>query len=240
MLEAMDLFFERAIRSVADRQFVSEVVRNCPACQEGNMVLRKKPDGKFMVGCLNFPRCRNAIWLPNTLLEASVATEFCTRCGPENVHRIHFKFKQGEIPPQYSSEFTGCVGGCDAILKELMEISEIGIRGPSGGSQAGNRGGNIGQHNTTLDMRGTSRQDCRRSSTHNPTSWRGSLQTRPPRSNQAMRGRMNAGRTSTTRRAEVGRQAAFVRATGEAVSNNSCFVCGETSHWANNCPNRNS
>ena len=52
--------------------------------------------------------------------------------------------------------------------------------------------------------------------------------SRGGRANKRGRGRQNT----------VGR-GAFVRATGETSINGSCFVCGETSHWANNCPNRN-
>ncbi|KAI5070985.1 hypothetical protein GOP47_0013236 [Adiantum capillus-veneris] len=296
MFEAMEFFFERSNRPVAEQQFVAEVVRNCSACNNANMVLRKKPDGKFMVGCLNFPQCRNAVWLPNALLEASVSAEICSRCGPGTVYRINFKFKQGEIPPQYSTEYIGCVGGCDPVLKELIEICGTGTRSQPGGRQAGNRGPSNAQTNSRSDPRGVPHPDqhpapnlsdavmchCQqvcslltaqtesnrgrrfyRCSSNScdfflweiPTSSHASavdnfptntgragqeqrrinMQPRAGRNGQASRGRTRAGRRET--RAENG--GAFVRATGEAISPNSCFVCGETSHWANSCPNRN-
>lgn len=292
LIEAMELFFERSNRLIGDQQFVGEVVCACPACQEANMVLKRKPDGKFMVGCLKFPDCRNVVWLPNALVEASVLAEACTTCGPGTVYRIHFKFQQGQIPPQYSTEYTGCIGGCDVILKELAEICGTGSWGLLGGGQRGNRGLNNGQSNLRQGERRTSHQD-RRSATHqaevvmchcqeicslltaqtennrgrrffrcpsnncdfflwepptntsdNPPNTssssgyaqrRGNLQTRAPRNNHT-----RGGRASRGRRTGAGIEGAFVRATGETLVDGSCFVCGEISHWANNCPNRNS
>ena len=65
--------------------------------------------------------------------------------------------------------------------------------------------------------------------------------TRTTTLNRGVTGSSRAGRANKRGRGRqntVGR-GAFVRATGETSINGSCFVCGETSHWANNCPNRN-
>ncbi|KAK3036186.1 hypothetical protein RJ639_030256 [Escallonia herrerae] len=83
LLEAMSVFFDRSNRSGGYEQAtVGDVVRLCGLCQEADMVLRKKPDGNFMVGCLNYPQCRNAIWLPGSILEASITTNVCNACTP--------------------------------------------------------------------------------------------------------------------------------------------------------------
>ncbi|WMV29067.1 hypothetical protein MTR67_022452 [Solanum verrucosum] len=57
LLEAMAIFFERSNRSSGgEQQAVGDVVRRCGLCLESDMVLRQKPDGNFMVGCLGYPQ----------------------------------------------------------------------------------------------------------------------------------------------------------------------------------------
>ncbi|KAF5960284.1 hypothetical protein HYC85_001493 [Camellia sinensis] len=58
LFEAMGIFFERCnSRSGADEQHaVGDAVRRCGVCQESDMVLKRKPDGNFMVGCLGYPQ----------------------------------------------------------------------------------------------------------------------------------------------------------------------------------------
>ncbi|KAK7319115.1 hypothetical protein RJT34_03828 [Clitoria ternatea] len=136
LLEAMAIFFERSNRSGSDELHATgEVVRRCGLCQESDMVLRKNRDGHFMVGCLGFPQCRNAVWLPGSVSEAVVTTNICNFCTPGPVYLIQFKFRQLEIPPNYSANHLGCIGGCDQILTELTEICGTGSR-----MQARNRG----------------------------------------------------------------------------------------------------
>ncbi|MCD7472323.1 DNA topoisomerase 3-alpha [Datura stramonium] len=57
LFEAMAIFFERSNQSSGgEQQAVGDVVRRCGLCLESDMVLRKKPDGNFMVGCLGYPQ----------------------------------------------------------------------------------------------------------------------------------------------------------------------------------------
>ncbi|XP_059656323.1 DNA topoisomerase 3-alpha [Cornus florida] len=129
LFEAMAIFFERSNRSGGDDQHaVGDVIRRCGLCQESDMVLRRKPDGNFMVGCLGYPQCRNVVWLPGSLSEASVTTNVCNTCTPGPVFKIQFKFRRLEIPPNYSADYLGCIGGCDEILKQLVEICGTGSR----------------------------------------------------------------------------------------------------------------
>ncbi|XP_075081423.1 DNA topoisomerase 3-alpha isoform X4 [Nicotiana tabacum] len=108
LFEAMAIFFERSNRSSGgEQQVVGDVVRRCGLCLESDMVLRQKPDGNFMVGCLGYPQCRNVVWLPGSLSEASVTENTCTSCGP------------------------GCIGGCDDILRQLVGICGTGSRSSS-------------------------------------------------------------------------------------------------------------
>lgn len=132
LLEAMAIFFERSGRSGNDElHAMGEVVRQCGLCQESDMVLRKNRDGNFMVGCLGYPQCRNAVWLPGSLSEAVVTTNTCNICSPGPVYLIQFKFRQLEIPPNYSVNHLGCIGGCDEILSQLTEICGRGSRMPA-------------------------------------------------------------------------------------------------------------
>ncbi|XP_027772737.1 DNA topoisomerase 3-alpha isoform X3 [Solanum pennellii] len=108
LLEAMAIFFERSNRSSSgEQQAVGAVVRRCGLCLESDMVLRQKPDGNFMVGCLGYPQCRNVVWLPGSVSEASVTENTCITCSPGPVFKIQFKFRQQEIPPDYSVQHLG-------------------------------------------------------------------------------------------------------------------------------------
>ncbi|XAR73131.1 DNA topoisomerase [Bertholletia excelsa] len=129
LFEAMSIFFERCSRSVANEQnAVGDVVRQCGVCHESDMVLKRKPDGNFMVGCLGFPQCRNVVWLPGSIAEAAVTSNICSSCTPGPVFLIQFKFRRLEIPPNYNVDHLGCVGGCDEILQQLIEICGTGSR----------------------------------------------------------------------------------------------------------------
>ncbi|KAE9604181.1 putative DNA topoisomerase transcription factor interactor and regulator CCHC(Zn) family [Lupinus albus] len=132
LLEAMGIFFERSNRAGGDELHATgEVVRKCGLCQESDMVLKKNRDGNFMVGCLGFPQCRNAVWLPGSVSEAAVTTNTCNICTPGPVYLIQFKFRQLEIPPNYSVNHLGCIGGCDEVLTQLTEICGRGPRMPA-------------------------------------------------------------------------------------------------------------
>ncbi|KAL8159182.1 hypothetical protein V2J09_000719 [Rumex salicifolius] len=131
LIEAMGVFFERSSRSsVDDQHVVGEVVRQCNLCQQCDMVLKRRPEGNFMVGCLGYPQCRNVVWLPGSLSEAVVTTNICSSCIPGPVYKIQFKFRRMEIPPNYNANHLGCIGGCDNILKQLIETCGTGSRIP--------------------------------------------------------------------------------------------------------------
>ncbi|KAG0492519.1 hypothetical protein HPP92_005917 [Vanilla planifolia] len=72
--------------------------------------------------------CRNVVWLPGAISEANVTGNVCPRCTPGPVFLIQFKFRRLEIPPNYDVDYLGCVGGCDDILRELIEICGTGSR----------------------------------------------------------------------------------------------------------------
>ncbi|KAH7665841.1 DNA topoisomerase III protein [Dioscorea alata] len=152
LLEAMGIFFERSNRSGGDTGNAVEIVRPCGACRESNMALKRNSNGHFMVGCLSYPLCRNVVWLPGAISEAAITSQICPSCSPGPVFLIQFKFRRLEIPPNYDIDHLGCIGGCDATLRELTEICGTGSRNlpgmtaraqrtayPSSDSQSGHR-----------------------------------------------------------------------------------------------------
>ncbi|KAK8951975.1 hypothetical protein KSP39_PZI003183 [Platanthera zijinensis] len=127
LLDAMETFFERSGRS-GDAQNFGVIIRPCGVCHESDMLLKRRPNGDFMVGCQRYPLCRNVVWLPGAISEANVTANICPRCTPGPVFLIQFKFRRLEIPPNYDVDHLGCIGGCDEILKELVEICGTGSR----------------------------------------------------------------------------------------------------------------
>ncbi|XP_008807898.2 DNA topoisomerase 3-alpha isoform X1 [Phoenix dactylifera] len=162
LFEAMELFFERSNRSGADTHNIGETVRPCDSCHESDMVLKRRPSGDFMVGCLRFPLCRNVVWLPGSISEAAVTSEVCPTCAPGPVFLIQFKFRRLEIPPNYDVDHLGCIGGCDVALRELAEICGTGSRNNTGMTARAQRS----TEPPSSTRRGNSRQDscmyCRR------------------------------------------------------------------------------
>ncbi|XP_065876649.1 DNA topoisomerase 3-alpha isoform X1 [Euphorbia lathyris] len=149
LLEAMAVFFERSDRSSGnDHHTAGEIVRPCGLCQESNMVLRRNRDGNFMVGCMAFPQCRNAIWLPGPVLEATLTTNICPYCTPGPVYLIQFKFRQLEIPPGFDVNHLGCIGGCDETLRQLVEICGTGSRAQARGRTPTTTSNNLQQSNS--------------------------------------------------------------------------------------------
>ena len=65
----------------------------CPKCNIANLSLKqKKNQTGYFIGCLNFPDCKNAIWLPDECKEYTVLEESCARCGPQT-KLLKFKFQ---------------------------------------------------------------------------------------------------------------------------------------------------
>ncbi|XP_074320919.1 DNA topoisomerase 3-alpha [Silene latifolia] len=162
LFEAMEVFFDRTNRTGMEEQHALGVARRCGLCQETDMVLKRKPDGNFMVGCLGYPQCRNVVWLPGSISEAAVTSNTCTSCLPGPVFLIQFKFRRSEIPPNYNVDHLGCIGGCDDTLRQLTEICGTGSRNLSGMSaSARGRNSTTSGSNPTSNVRHTACTHCR-------------------------------------------------------------------------------
>ncbi|XP_062914842.1 DNA topoisomerase 3-alpha isoform X1 [Mobula hypostoma] len=100
---------------------ISEPVRKCPQCAR-DMVLKPKKDGGFYLSCTGYPSCRSAVWFPDSVLGVNRDDSICPTCKPHPVHRLKFKFKRGSVPPLVPLEFVGCIGGCDEMLREILDL----------------------------------------------------------------------------------------------------------------------
>ncbi|CAA7404068.1 unnamed protein product [Spirodela intermedia] len=161
LFQAMEIFFERSNRAGDTQQSLTENVCPCKMCQESNMVLRQRPDGNFMVGCIRFPQCRNVVWLPGATSEATVTSNICNTCGPGPVFMIQFKFRRLEIPANYEVNHLGCIGGCDSVLRDLIEICGTGSRNLSSATGRGSR---------TTEPQSSAQRRNSRSESHAPRS----------------------------------------------------------------------
>ncbi|KAG7459995.1 hypothetical protein MATL_G00216550 [Megalops atlanticus] len=112
-------------------------IRKCPQCNR-DMVLKKKKDGvgKFL-SCVGYPGCKSVVWFPDSVLEVSRDESVCPTCQPGPVHMLKFKFKRGSLPPTMPLEFVGCIGGCDEMLREILNLKYL--RGGGGGGGGGRR-----------------------------------------------------------------------------------------------------
>uniref|UniRef100_A0A3B3TBR1 DNA topoisomerase n=1 Tax=Paramormyrops kingsleyae TaxID=1676925 RepID=A0A3B3TBR1_9TELE len=116
-------------------------VRKCPQCSR-DMVLKTRRDGigKYL-SCMGYPSCKSAVWFPDTVLEVSRDDSVCPTCRPHPVHMLKFKFKRGSLPPAMPLEFVGCVGGCDEVLREVLNLKYLHGGGSGGGGGGG--GGDV-------------------------------------------------------------------------------------------------
>ena len=77
--EALAQYLEEAAQTPTEDQ-VADVpvpVRKCPSCGF-DMVLQNKREGnRKYIGCMGFPNCRSAVWLPNIVAEVEVSGESC-------------------------------------------------------------------------------------------------------------------------------------------------------------------
>ncbi|XP_062474972.1 DNA topoisomerase 3-alpha [Pezoporus occidentalis] len=114
-------------------------VRKCPQCNN-DMVLKTKKNGGFYLSCMGYPACKTAVWFPDFVLDVARDESICAVCKPHPVHRLKFKFKRGSVPPVMPLEFVGCIGGCDDMLKELLDLKYLhrSSQPPSSASQETN------------------------------------------------------------------------------------------------------
>ncbi|XP_023163918.2 DNA topoisomerase 3-alpha isoform X2 [Drosophila hydei] len=131
----------------------------CPKCDQAPLALKpKKNQTSFFIGCLNFPDCKNVIWLPEECKELTVLEECCPTCG-EGYKMLKFKLST----PYYRGLFNAPHGWyknclrCDELFRRTFNINldqvkrvggivaQAGSSGPGPDGGGGGGGGGWGR-----------------------------------------------------------------------------------------------
>ncbi|XP_042197043.1 DNA topoisomerase 3-alpha isoform X2 [Callorhinchus milii] len=121
------------------RMEIPEPIRKCPQCGR-DMFLKQKRDGGYYLSCVGYPSCKCAAWFPDSVLEVRRDESVCPTCKPHPVHRLKFKFRRGSVPVLVPLEFVGCIGGCDEMLREILDLRYLRVGPlPLANSQPGNQ-----------------------------------------------------------------------------------------------------
>ncbi|XP_030024894.2 DNA topoisomerase 3-alpha [Manduca sexta] len=103
-------------------------VFKCPKCGSEMCVRQKKNNAdEFYIGCMLYPRCKNAVWLPSFVKSLEVMPQTCSQCGP-NYKKIKFEWRNNSISHIYPSPCISCIGGCDRTFLELLKINISSVR----------------------------------------------------------------------------------------------------------------
>ncbi|KAJ8679286.1 hypothetical protein QAD02_015073 [Eretmocerus hayati] len=167
---------------------VEEVpILKCPKCNS-NMVVKTKREGNSKyIGCTSFPTCRNVIWLPDTVEDIEVLNDRCNQCPNNILKKIKVKLRRNAFP-QYGSTYESCIGGCDEMFNNLMNVRLNNVRIQRDIGDTGYDSSASFRSNVTTTTRQTPSITATPSQRPNPprsqandTSWSGvSTQTRPP------------------------------------------------------------
>ncbi|KAL0841388.1 hypothetical protein ABMA28_015083 [Loxostege sticticalis] len=103
-------------------------VLKCPKCGS-DMVVRQKKNNpeELYIGCLSYPNCKNAVWLPSIVKTLQVLPDTCSACGP-NYKMVKFEWRNNSISHIYPPPYTTCIGGCDTTFLELLKINLSSVK----------------------------------------------------------------------------------------------------------------
>ncbi|XP_043513149.1 DNA topoisomerase 3-alpha [Frieseomelitta varia] len=129
------------------------VVFKCPKCGS-DMTLkdRKQGTGKY-IGCMNYPTCNNAIWFPLTVECVEISDQICSEC-PGNIRKLKFKFLRNAFPI-YGTDYTTCIGGCDPMFNEALNIKDENIKSLTSVNDSGTFDGIIVPNSSSIRSSGT-------------------------------------------------------------------------------------
>ncbi|KOC68743.1 DNA topoisomerase 3-alpha [Habropoda laboriosa] len=113
------------------------VVFKCPKCGLGMTLKERKQGAGKYIGCMGYPACTNAIWFPQIIESVEILDEVCSQC-PGNVRKLKFKLPRNAFPI-YGTSYTTCIGGCDSMFNELLNVKSESIKSQSGRSDSGYR-----------------------------------------------------------------------------------------------------
>ncbi|UYV73675.1 TOP3A [Cordylochernes scorpioides] len=111
-------------------------ILKCPKCGRGDILVRTKKDNKgFYLGCMAYPDCTAALWLPESVEQVDVAEETCTECS-NAPRKLKFKVKRSTLSPYYPDSFVSCLGGCDPMLLQVWNVPSLKNLGRASSSTA--------------------------------------------------------------------------------------------------------
>jgi DNA topoisomerase-3 len=55
------------------------VVRHCPSCGNADMLLRVSKEGRYFIGCAEYPLCRACAFFPRSVIHVTVTKDVCSR-----------------------------------------------------------------------------------------------------------------------------------------------------------------
>lgn len=103
-------------------------IRPCGKCASGQMLLRRTRNGDHLVGCSDYPTCRNAVFMKaGVVSSARPADAHCAACegtsGGQPVLLVEVVFERGAVPLDTPTPYRGCISGrCDSLLSEIFNI----------------------------------------------------------------------------------------------------------------------
>ncbi|TMW40216.1 hypothetical protein DOY81_014704, partial [Sarcophaga bullata] len=102
----------------------------CPKCSVAPLALKaKKNQTGFFIGCLNFPDCKNCIWLSDECKEPTVLDETCTKCG-NDIKLLKFKFSNSYHKTLFNSPsgwYKTCLR-CDVQFRNTFNINVESVK----------------------------------------------------------------------------------------------------------------
>ncbi|CAI7882497.1 unnamed protein product [Closterium sp. NIES-53] len=66
-------------------------------------------------------QCREAVWMPSALVEATLADSYCPNCRPGPLSCLNLRFRRSEIPPQFDPVQQAVCIICNPDFKDLLE-----------------------------------------------------------------------------------------------------------------------
>ncbi|CAK9834424.1 DNA topoisomerase 3-alpha [Anthophora retusa] len=124
------------------------IIFKCPKCGlDMTLKDRKQGIGKF-IGCMGYPACTNAIWFPQTIESVEILNEVCSQC-PGNMHKLKFKLARNALP-FYGTDYVTCIGGCDTMFNEFLNIRSDSVRTQTQTNDTGYRSMSDGTPSNTV------------------------------------------------------------------------------------------
>ncbi|CAH0723295.1 unnamed protein product, partial [Brenthis ino] len=117
-----------AYTPTANNTFCSSTpVTKCPMCGSDMYLRRKKSnENEFYIDCVSYPQCKKAFWLHSIVKNIEVLTNSCAVCGPNNKN-LKFEWSNNSISHLYPPPYTGCIGGCDTTLNDVLGVHRTSV-----------------------------------------------------------------------------------------------------------------